>query len=277
VLEPTGGAQEIAFLRAETDRLRAVIEGEGWLGRKEQDLESLREEAFWDSPERFEVLARIEYVDRVQAAFRTAEKLLARLLRQNRNGRRSAHDVVELLAQRLYVLDRACAAATASDPADAYLEVRGSAVGVDEAERGFALQLREMYEAWARRRGMRVRRLASENGYLLAVSGIGAYQILAPETGLHVLESPHEPSPRGDKSFDRVAVSVGVAPGRPAPPDTDELELARRALDALPSPSAVVRRYRTEPSPLVRDTVREWRTGRLDRVLAGQFDVITDR
>jgi ATP-dependent Clp protease ATP-binding subunit ClpC len=39
----------------------------------------------------------------------------------------------------------------------------------------------------------------------------------------------------------------------------------------------VVRRYRTEPSPLVRDTVREWRTGRLDRVLAGQFDVITDR
>ncbi len=277
VLEPVGGAGEIEFLRAETDRLRAVIEGAGWLGLKEQDLEALRDEAFWESPERFAVLARIEYVDRVQAAFRTAEKLLARLQRQTRNGRRSARDVVELLAERLYLLDRACASTTAADPADAYLEIRGSAVGVDEAEREFALQLRGMYEAWARRRGMRVRRLASETGHLLAVSGIGAYQILAPETGLHLLESPHDPTPRGDKSFDRVAVSVAVAPGAPASPDADAVELARSALDSLPSPSTIVRRYRTEPSPLVRDTVRDWRTGRLDRVLAGEFDVITER
>jgi ATP-dependent Clp protease ATP-binding subunit ClpC len=27
------------------------------------------------------------------------------------------------------------------------------------------------------------------------------------------------------------------------------------------------------PSPLVRDTARGWRTGRLDRVLAGDFDL----
>ena len=277
VLEPAGGAGEIEFLRAETDRLRAVIEGAGWLGLKEQDLQALRDEAFWESPERFAVLARIEYVDRVQAAFRTAEKLLARLQRQTRNGRRSARDVVELLAERLYLLDRACASTTAADPADAYLEIRGSAVGVDEAEREFGLQLRGMYEAWARRRGMRVRRLASEAGHLLAVSGIGAYQILAPETGLHLLESPQDPTPRGDKSFDRVAVSVAVAPGAPASPDADAVELARGALDSLPPPSTIVRRYRTEPSPLVRDTVRDWRTGRLDRVLAGEFDVITER
>jgi ATP-dependent Clp protease ATP-binding subunit ClpC len=92
-----------------------------------------------------------------------------------------------------------------------------------------------------------------------------------------VLESPHGPTPRGDKSFDRVAVSVAVAPGNPASPDVDTAELARQSLELLPPPSAIVRRYRTEPSPLVRDTVREWRTGRLDRVLAGEFDVITDR
>jgi ATP-dependent Clp protease ATP-binding subunit ClpC len=36
----------------------------------------------------------------------------------------------------------------------------------------------------------------------------------------------------------------------------------------------VVRRYRREPSPLVRDAVRGWRTGRLDRVLDGEFDVL---
>ena len=36
----------------------------------------------------------------------------------------------------------------------------------------------------------------------------------------------------------------------------------------------IVRRYRERPTPLVRDAVRGWRTGRLDLVLAGGFDLI---
>ncbi len=196
-------------------------------------------------------------------------------MRQSRNGHGAARNVVELLAERLYLLDRACAGSTASDPSDAFIEIRATAVDTSEAD--FTLQLREMYEAWARLRGMRVRRLWSEGSQLLAISGIGAFQILSPETGLHVLESPHDKSPHGDRSFDRVAVQVAVAPSTPASPDADALELARHALDALPPSMTIVRRYREGPSPLVRDTVREWRTGRLDRVLAGQFDVISDR
>jgi hypothetical protein len=34
----------------------------------------------------------------------------------------------------------------------------------------------------------------------------------------------------------------------------------------------IVRRYRLQPSPLVRDQ-RGWRTGRAERVLAGDFDL----
>ena len=37
----------------------------------------------------------------------------------------------------------------------------------------------------------------------------------------------------------------------------------------------VVRRYRREPSPLVRDS-RGWRTGRIDDVLGGAFDLLGD-
>jgi ATP-dependent Clp protease ATP-binding subunit ClpC len=37
--------------------------------------------------------------------------------------------------------------------------------------------------------------------------------------------------------------------------------------------AVVVRRYRPGPAPLVRDSVRGYRTGRLDRVLAGDFDL----
>jgi ATP-dependent Clp protease ATP-binding subunit ClpC len=36
----------------------------------------------------------------------------------------------------------------------------------------------------------------------------------------------------------------------------------------------VCRQYRAAPSPLVRDATRDWRSGRLDRVLAGEFDVM---
>jgi ATP-dependent Clp protease ATP-binding subunit ClpC len=131
------------------------------------------------------------------------------------------------------------------------------------------VQLRDMYEAWAQRRGMRVRRLQSESSHLLAISGIAAYPILSAETGLHVFEIS-----RAEHSFGRVAVRVAVAPCLPAPPEAHPAVLARNALDELPATATVVRRYRTEPSPLVRDSVHEWRTGRLDRVLAGEFDVM---
>jgi ATP-dependent Clp protease ATP-binding subunit ClpC len=80
--------------------------------------------------------------------------------------------------------------------------------------------------------------------------------------------------PRANRSFDRIGVNVAVAPIPTAAPDEDMAELARRALGALPQSATIVRRYREKPSPLVRDHVRSWRTGRLDRVLGGEFDVI---
>jgi ATP-dependent Clp protease ATP-binding subunit ClpC len=267
VSEPTGGAAELAFLQQEAKRLRAVIFGDRWLGQKERDLEAMRDESFWESPDRYGVLARIEYVDRVEAAFRTAEKLLVRLDRQRRNGRGSTRELVELLAERLYLLDCACGDGEATVSGDAFLEIRASPL--DAAEQEFALQLREMYEAWGRRRGMRVRRLWSDGNYVLSVAGIGACQVLARENGLHIFESPRENRP-----FDRVAVHVAVAAAVPAAPEEDTTELARRALAAVPQTATVVRRYRERPSPLVRDSVREWRTGRLDRVFGGEFDVI---
>jgi ATP-dependent Clp protease ATP-binding subunit ClpC len=118
---------------------------------------------------------------------------------------------------------------------------------------------------------MRVQRLSSGAGHLLMITGIGAYRILAAETGLHVFESPH-----GEHSFDRATAYVAVAPSGAAPPGSDPVASARRGLDAVPRSTTVVRRYRERPSPLVRDAVRNWRTGRLDRVLAGEFDVMAD-
>ncbi|PWU19998.1 MAG: hypothetical protein C5B48_13040, partial [Candidatus Rokuibacteriota bacterium] len=267
VLGPRSGREEMAFLQTELARLQAIIKGEAWGGRKERDLVAMQDDGFWEDPSRFEVLARIEYVDRVQAALHTAERLAARLARHGQNGHGSANDLVRMLAERLYLLDRACSEADASAPNDAFLQVRAS--GADPGEAEFALQLRDMYEAWGRRRGMRVHRLESDGGYVLAITGIGAHGILAPEAGLHVFESPH-----GESTFDRIAVQVAVAPASRVEPGLEPLEQARLAFSQVSVPQTVVRRYRLQPSPLVRDSVRDWRTGRLDRVLAGDFDLM---
>ena len=48
---------------------------------------------------------------------------------------------------------------------------------------------------------------------------------------------------------------------------------ARSAFADAALPAQVVRRYRDGPAPLVRDAVRNYRTGRYDRVLQGDFDV----
>src|SRR5204863_205702 len=141
VLSARGAPEESEFLQAETERLRGIVDGDGWRGRKDRDLEAMRSKAFWESS----------------------------------------------------------------------------------------------------------------------------------ETGLHLFEIPQR-----KRSFSRIAVRVAVAPLPFAAPETDPGSLARSALAELPSATTIVRRYRVGPSPLVRDAVHDWRTGRLDRVLAGDFDVIAN-
>ena len=102
---------------------------------------------------------------------------------------------------------------------------------------------------------MRFERLDPEE-HLYAVSGLGAGTILAPEAGLHVLEIPEQ---REGSRAERVHAIVQVA--------------SRQSELRAPAPTNVVRRYRAEPTPLVRDAVRGYRTGRFDRVLAGDFDL----
>lgn len=46
------------------------------------------------------------------------------------------------------------------------------------------------------------------------------------------------------------------------------------AFDKAPRSSDVVRRYRGEPAPLVRNADGSWRTGRIDAVLRGDFDLM---
>jgi ATP-dependent Clp protease ATP-binding subunit ClpC len=176
-----------------------------------------------------------------------------------------------LLAQRLYLLDAALRGLDEGAPRDAFVLVQATAT--DEASARFAQQIADMYAGWAKRRGMRIRTLSAptRTASLVAVSGFAAYVILRSEAGLHVHERPVE-----EKSFERVAARVQVVPQPGIPASEVPGGLQAQAAEALreTAPTNVVRRYREDPSPLVRDAVKNRRTGRLDRVLAGDFDLI---
>jgi hypothetical protein len=133
----------------------------------------------------------------------------------------------------------------------------------------FAGALAGMIEAWADHRGMKVEPLVLdgwERGW--AVEGFAALRILELENGLHLAEE--------GKAGETARVQVAVAPQPPEPvsllPEPVAV-MAARALDAAAG-EEVVRKYQELPTPLVRDRRRDFRTGRLDLVLAGHFDLM---
>ena len=251
---PEGSEAEASFLRVELAALSERVRT--WQAAKERALEETREPDFWDSDQRYAVLGLVEYLDRLGAATATAERLAGRLVpgRENHSAK-----LVQLLARRLHVLAAAVDGLDAREPSDALVTIRPGQAGDSAACLPFVQDLASMYGGWADARGMRLRRDGAPVNVRLEISGLGAYTLLKGEAGLHVLELPHEE----DRGFDRVTALIEVGPaaagGEEATADRGE--------------PAVVRRYRHEPSPLVRDA-SGMRTGLIHRVLAGDFDLL---
>ena len=135
-----------------------------------------------------------------------------------------------------------------------------------------------MYKQWASRRQMRLQVLEETLGgqppyrFLASVTGFGSFSILNAERGLHIFEAPKDDG----RNFQRYTVRVSVVPQPdiPAQGQANLLEQAKRCFSEAKAPEMkVVRRYREKPSPLVRDQDGNWRTGRIDRVLGGDFDL----
>ena len=262
--------RSVRFLLDELGRVRSAVEG-SLQERKEAVLAEMQRPEFWEDEARHGLLAEAEYLDRLQAAFATASKLGERLARHG-GGKNGAGELAGLLSLRLYVLQAAIEGLDDGRTADVFLRLRPAASDDPVEGARWAGEVAEMYAAWARRRGMRLERLDAAE-HLYAVTGLGAGTILEPETGLHVLEVPEEH--REDGRAERVHTIVQVVPWPPQAPGGERplAELARASLDGAPAALEVVRRYREKPAPLVRDAVRGYRTGRLDRVLAGDFDL----
>jgi ATP-dependent Clp protease ATP-binding subunit ClpC len=78
-----------------------------------------------------------------------------------------------------------------------------------------------------------------------------------------------------DKAPARAAARVRVAAAPLGDLSASKLSAAlKEALFDAGQPNGIIRRYRDDAAPLVRDLAGGWRSGRLDAVLAGDFDLI---
>lgn len=283
ILDTHGTAGEVEFLQGQYKRLKSQVESDEWQNQKQSALVQTANSDFWNSPQRFAILGLAEYMDRIETGLSTAASLLNRIVGSNRGDRtRYSKNILQRLAQQIYLIDAACAGLEQGRPRDAFLLINASKESGKKIVQTnqFAKQLGVMYRQWAEIRKMHLIVLEETGGakkqpyrLLLSVSGFAAFTILEAEAGLHVLEIPGN-----GRGFVRCKVRVQIAPQPEEPFGPDSA--AHRA-DALRIFSemkdqklAIVRRYREAPSPLVRDSVRLWRTGNLDRVLSGNFDVI---
>jgi ATP-dependent Clp protease ATP-binding subunit ClpC len=250
------------------------LENSEWVNLKEGLLRQMRRASFWDDPQRHGVLQKIEAMDAVEAGADTAQSLMRRLSARPRKG--SVPPVIlSNLAQQLYLLQAALRDLEIGDSSDVFLSVEASSMEGKgaQADGAWPRQLADMYLAWGRKRHLRLHPLADgpAGPWVVAASGLGARAILSREVGLHVLELPDD-----NGGFDRVVARVRVVtqPAAPRPRQRSAAEHAAACLAAAPAETAIVRRYRAQPSPLVRDAQDGWRTGRLDLVLGGDFDLM---
>lgn len=260
-----------SLLQTEMNSVAERVESDEWAERKSAYLADLNRDGFWDRKDRFAVLDRIELIDRLDSAATVLGSLSDRLRQHPTNTK-----LIKSIANRLYVLQEGLKDLDLERPTQAYLGIRLVTADVDlEGAGDYLRSLVDMYRNWARARGMRLNEVdASASRYraMFVVSGFGSHGVLEPESGLHVFEVP-----AGKSRFDRIRARVQVAPVpvAPAGKHVDRGTTVTRALDeAAPQKVEIIRRWRKLPSPLVRDSVRGWRTGRLDNVLAGNFDIL---
>lgn len=266
--DPKGALSEFKLIESKLRDLKMATINQKLSERKDDDLEEMGSAEFWTKPERYEVLSRIEFLDRFESAFDWATSLYDRLKGPEKERLSYDPKLLQKLAQRIFLLDRAISSYVNGEAQDALLKIeyKGS-------EGEYGKRIENMYTSWARQRGMGVEKIKEsldtdpcQNIY--SFSGFGAYAILKQEAGYHVFE--YKSSKENEIIKTRVKVTV-------APMGTDDYRIKdiNAIMDRLSQSrvSYIIRRYKLDKSPLVKDVKNKWQTGKIGHVLAGNFDL----
>jgi len=275
ILAPSGTEAELLALKTECASIEQSIASAEWEEHKASLTEKMLASDFWNRPDRHETLSRLALMDRVKAAVGTAQSLHTRLTKGSKRAGKPSRELIARLALQLYLIEEGMTDVFEAAPIEdaVCVEPTLEKPGDSRPTEQWCLQLLDMYRAWANNRHMQLAELSGESTAalpMLLISGFGAHRLLEQEAGLHVLELIDD-----DKGPSRLTarVRVGTVPLGDLPPDKLRKAL-KAALERIGPCNAVVRRYRKDPAPLVRDMRRGWRSGRLDAVLRGDFDLI---
>ncbi len=279
MLAPAGTTAEASALDSEYAAIKEMLDAPEWEDLKIAISEPMHAADFWSRPDRHRTLARLALMDRVKAAAGTASSLRERLAKGTRHTGKSSRELVSRLAQQLHLIKEGMRDMREDAPIEVALLVEpafdkpGDKTSDGRLARDWCVRLQDMYRAWAAKRNMQLSEIAGErpgDPPLLLVSGFGAHRCLAQEVGLHVLDLA-EDDKRGSRAAARVCLMVTPLGDVPA---HRVRGLLLQALQQQTRPQSIVRRYRDDPSPLVRNMNGSGRTGRLDVVLQGDFDLI---
>ncbi len=272
ILSQSGSAAERASLAAAWTAIEATLASEEWRARLDRHRLALADPAIWSRDDRHRVFSTLELADRIAEGARTAERLFQRYSPASEPTARASRELAGRLALQLHNLEQGIADLAAEAPIDVLLRV-GPALDVGDGDAApWCRRLTDMYRGWAAKRRMQIKEIPADDGKpmpILLVTGFGAFRTLKPEAGLHVLE---EDAPDGARRIvARVTIVGGPDQGLP---EHGERAAASRLVASAPATTTIIRRYRAEPAPLVRDIAGGWRSGRLDAVLDGDFDLI---
>jgi ATP-dependent Clp protease ATP-binding subunit ClpC len=274
ILRPGGSSKEQVALARFCAELESELASESWIERKDRLETESAEPDFWQRADRQVVLARRALLDRVEEAARTATHLKLRLDRSGTRPAQASRELVMRLALQIDLVQQGIADALEDSPVDVLLMVEPALDGSSDplSDASWCGRLTDMYRQWARHRHMQLQEFAPQKGKaptVLQVTGFGAHRTLTAEAGLHILEEID--GKEGQRTVARVRAAAGpLAEPRPSNAYREFAAMLREGGD----PSAIVRRYREGPAPLVRDVKTGWRSGRLDAVLGGDFDLI---
>ena len=267
--ESYGSLAEFTCIKSEFEKLQQAYADSDIADSKEDAMDQMGQADFWQSPERQDVLSRIEYYDRFEAAFETTEKLFERLEDPGKVRLEFDPSLLKKLAQKVYLLSVSLDAYQNQEPQDALVRVN-----YEEQDVKWGQRLVDMYFAWAKRRKMNAKRVGSgkSEGKLYTIfhfSGFGCYSILKDEHGFHLREKKSNRS----KLIEKARVRVDVYPL-----DSSEYYLlddpkgAFRVMDAQQR-GQVVRRFNMD-NKQCKDAHNKWQTGNMEKVFKGLFDVM---
>jgi ATP-dependent Clp protease ATP-binding subunit ClpC len=271
---PSGDSDEIAILAAAREPIAERIESTEWAAQKALLTGEIGSPEFWSRPDRSQTLVRLELMDRIEVATETATSLQSRLARQTGAPGKSIRDLVARLAMQIHLVNEGLKDLDEKAPVEVALIVEPAFVSdADESEAAAAwcAELGAMYRAWARNRNMNATEIDAIPGVAetaLIVAGFGAHRALAREAGLHILEKSE-----GGGSRLTAQVLIATLPlGNASKAEIRQI-LAGAFGSKAKRGTNIVRRYRRGATPLVRNGDGSIRSGKVEEVLRGNFDL----